>query len=87
MLLFKVGSDFVYDNVNSTVGLTVSYLLDSVKYYMQWPMIHFIAATPDFKIIELKVAAFEPLARGRVNKIILSQTNQTHTLHLLIKYV
>ena len=50
-------------------------------------MIHLIAATPDFKIIELKVAAFEPLARGRVNKIILSQTNQTHTFHIQIKYV
>ena len=35
----------------------------------------------------LKVAAFEPLARGRVYKIILSQTNQTHTFHIQIKYV
>ena len=52
MLLLKHGSDFVYDNVNSTVGLMVSYL-DSVKYYMQWLMIHFIVKTPDFKIIEL----------------------------------
>ena len=40
-----------------------------------------------FSIPLLKVAAFEPLARGRVNKLILSQTNQTHTLHLLITYV
>jgi hypothetical protein len=53
MLLLKHGSDFVYDsNVNSTVGLMVSYL-DSVKYYMQWLIIHFIVKTPDFKIIEL----------------------------------
>ena len=35
----------------------------------------------------VKVAAFEPLARGRVNKIILSQTNQTLTFHIQIKYV
>ena len=34
MLLFKLGSDFVYDNVNSTVGFMVSYLDSSVKYYM-----------------------------------------------------
>ena len=53
MLLLKLASDFVNDNVNSTVGLMVSYL-DSVKYYMYWLMINFIVATPDFKIIELK---------------------------------
>ena len=33
MLLLKLGSDFVYDNVNYTVGLMVTYL-DSIKYYM-----------------------------------------------------
>ena len=33
MLLLKLGSDFVYDNVNSTVGLMVSSYLDSVKNY------------------------------------------------------
>ena len=43
MLLLKLGSDFVYDNVNSTVGFMVSYL-DSVKYYMELIMIHFIVA-------------------------------------------
>ena len=31
MLLLKLGSDFVYDNVNSTVGLMVSSYLDSVS--------------------------------------------------------
>ena len=31
MLLLKLGSDFVYDHVNSTVGFMVSYL-SSVKY-------------------------------------------------------
>ena len=35
-------------------------------------------------VILLKVAAFEPLARGRVNKIILSQTNQTHTFQIKV---
>ena len=33
-------------------------------------------------ILSLKVAAFEPLARGRVKKIIFSQTNQTRTLYI-----
>ena len=33
MLLLKLGSDFVDDNVNSTDGLMVSYV-DSAKYFM-----------------------------------------------------
>ena len=44
MLLLKLGCDFVYDSVNSTVGLMLSYL-DSEKYYMQWLMIQFIVAS------------------------------------------
>ena len=53
IMVLKLGSDFVFDNLNSTVGLMVLYL-HSVKNYMQWLMIHFIVATPNFKIIELK---------------------------------
>ena len=58
MLLLKLAFDFVYDNVNITVGLMVSYL-DSVTYYMQWLIINFIVATPDFKITELKTTLIQ----------------------------
>ena len=36
----------------------------------------------NYRCTILKVAAFEPLARGRVKKIIFSQTNQTRTLQV-----
>ena len=64
MLVLKLISDFVYDNVNSTIGLMVVSYLDNVKYYMQWLMIYFIVATPDFKIIELKTTVIALLGRN-----------------------